>query len=278
MCAMNLPLLPGLATDAAISDGEFRAIKRFIFEAAGISLSDAKKALVSGRLAKRLRAHGLGSYAAYVKLIGRDAAERQAALDLLTTNETYFFREPQHFEFLKSHVLPRHPAGEPFRVWSAASSSGEEAYSIAMLLDDKLGRTPWEVVGTDISTHVLEQCRVGRYPLERARNIPKEYLGRYCLRGTGPEEGFLLVDKSLRSRLRFLHANLNTHLPAVGKFDVIFLRNVMIYFENATKASLVARLLDHLRPGGWLLIGHSESLHGVNDTVKQLRPTIYQKP
>jgi chemotaxis protein methyltransferase CheR len=261
-----------------LDDGEFRAIRVFLFDAAGISLSDAKKALVGARLGKRLRAHGLGSYTAYLQLLRYDGAERQIALDLLTTNETYFFREPQHFEFLQDQVLPQHRRGDTFRVWSAAASSGEEPYSIAMLLDDKLGKSPWEVVGTDISTQMLGQCRLGRYTLERARNIPKEYLRKYCLKGTGPEEGFLLVERGLQARLRFVHANLNGTLPDVGKFDVIFLRNVMIYFETATKSSLVARLLGHLRPGGWLFIGHSECMHGVNDTVRQLRPAIYQKP
>ncbi len=149
--------------DVPLSDGEFQAVRDFILRAAGISLSPAKKALVGARLGKRLRAHGLDTYTAYLKLIGHDGAERQVALDFLTTNETYFFREPQHFDFLQEEILPRRRQGEPFRVWSAASSSGEEAYSIAMLLDDKLGQSPWEVVGTDISTQVLIQCRVGRY-------------------------------------------------------------------------------------------------------------------
>lgn len=264
--------------EVPLGDGEFNAIRRFIFEAAGISLSDAKKALVSGRLGKRLRAHGLTSYAAYLKLIGTDPRERQAALDLLTTNETYFFREPAHFDFLKREILPHRRHHEPFRVWSAASSSGEECYSIAMLLEDELSHAPWEVVGTDISTQMLDKCRLARYPLERAQHIPKDYLRRFCLKGTGPEDGFLLVNRQLRQKLRFVHANLNAQLPPLGEFDLIFLRNVMIYFETATKRGVVARLLQHLRPGGWLFIGHSESLHGVCESLRQVRPAIYQKP
>jgi chemotaxis protein methyltransferase CheR len=264
--------------DVPIADAEFKAVQKFIFAAAGISLSDAKKALVSGRLGKRLRAHGLASFAAYLKLIGEDAKERQTALDLLTTNETYFFREPPHFDYLKRQILPHRTPGVPFRVWSAASSSGEECYSIAMLLDDQLGTAPWEIVGTDISTQMLDKCRAGRYPLERTQHIPRDYLRNYCLKGTGPEDGYLLVNRHLRSKVRFLHANLNAQLPQLGEFDVIFLRNVMIYFENATKRSLVARLLTHLRRGGWLFIGHSESLHGINESVRQIRPAIYQKP
>lgn len=274
---MQRPMDTFSDSNAQISDMEFKAVQRFIFDAAGITLSDAKKALVSGRLVKRLRAYNLDNFSAYLKLIDQDAGERQVALDLLTTNETYFFRELQHFDFMRSEILPKRKPGEPFRVWSAASSSGEEPYSIAMVLDDVLGLAPWEVVGTDISTRMLEKCRLGRYPLERARNIPPTYLQRYCLKGTGPEDGYLMVEKRLRSRMRFLHANLNGKLPTVGDFDLIFLRNVMIYFENQTKRELIGRLLGHLRPGGWLFIGHSESLHGITETVRLVRPAIYRK-
>lgn len=234
--------------------------------------------MVGGRLGKRLKAHGLTSYSSYIRLLGQDAKEYQMALDLLTTNETYFFREPQHFEFLTKHILPSYEENKPFRVWSAASSSGEEPYSIAMLLDDRLRQKPWEIVGTDISSRMLEKCRVGRYPLERTTHIPRSYLNRYCLKGVGPEQGFLLVEKELRKKVSFIYANLNGQLPSLGKFHVIFLRNVMIYFDNETKRKLVARLLSHLHAGGWLFIGHSESLHSINDGVKQVQPAIYQKP
>lgn len=268
----------GTTFEKPITDREFHAVRRFLFEASGIALSDAKKLLVSSRLGKRLRAREVADYSAYLKLLAEDEQERQVALDLLTTNETYFFREPQHFDFLRGEILPRHRLGRTFRVWSAACSSGEEAYSIAMLLDHDLATTPWEVVGTDISTRMLDKCRAGRYPMERAQGIPKEYLRRYCLMGTGPEQGFLLVDRPLRQHLSFLHANLNGRLPEVGEFDVIFLRNVMIYFEADTKRSLIGHLLHHLRPGGWLFIGHSESLHGIDTSLKPVHPAIYRKP
>lgn len=264
--------------DIPISPKEFQGVQRFIFDAAGITLSDAKKALVTGRLAKRLQTHCLKNYGDYLRLLSQDPTERQCALDLLTTNETYFFREPPHFDFLREKVLPKRQPGQTFRVWSAASSSGEECYSIAMLLDDCLGTAPWEVVGSDISTRMLARCRTGRYSMDRIEGIPREYLRRYCLKGTGPEEGYLLVSRNLRQKLRFEHVNLNGALPELGLFDVIFLRNVMIYFENATKRQLVTRLTQHLKPGGWLFIGHSESLHGINESLRQIRPAIYQKP
>jgi len=260
-----------------LHENEFSAIQHFIFTSAGISLSASKKILVAGRLGKRLRVNGLNSYSAYLTLIGEDSAERQIALDMLTTNETYFFREPQHFDYLRTHILPLRTRSEPFRVWSAASSSGEESYSIAMLLESELGGGHWEILGTDISTQMLEKCRLGRYPLARAQHIPREYLQRYCLKGVGQEEGFLLVQRQLRSNLRFLHANLNAPLPDIGEFELIFLRNVMIYFDNQTKQGLVERIQDHLRPGGFVFIGHSESLHGIRHNLRQIRPAIYQK-
>jgi chemotaxis protein methyltransferase CheR len=269
---------PPPGADTPLSDADLKAVQKFIFEAAGITLDNSKRMLISGRLSKRLRFHGLARFADYLKLIVRDDHERQVALDLLTTNETYFFREPQHFDFLRHEVIPNRRRGDAFRVWSAACSSGEEPYSIAMLLDDELGTAPWEVVGTDISTRVLESCRRGRYPLERAQHIPQAYLKTYCLKGVGPEDGFLLVEKHLRQKIHFLHGNLNGRLPNVGQFDVVFLRNVMIYFDGDTKRKLIQRLLSHIVPGGWLFIGHSETLNGINDQVRQMKPAIYQKP
>lgn len=264
--------------DLHLSDGDLRAVQKFIYDAAGITLDNSKRTLIGGRLNKRLRYHGLHKFGDYLNLIAINPHERQIALDLLTTNETYFFREPQHFDFLRSQILPNRNRNHPFRVWSAACSSGEEVYSIAMLLDEELCQSRWEVIGTDISTRVLEACQRGRYVMERAQHIPEHYLKSYCLKGMGPEEGFLLVDKRIRKNVKFLHANLNGQLPNLGQFDVIFLRNVMIYFDPETKRKLIARLLNHLPSGGWLFVGHSETLNGINSHVRQVRPAIYQKP
>jgi chemotaxis protein methyltransferase CheR len=263
----------------AITDQEFAQFQKFIFESAGITLSAAKKALVSGRLARRLDAHNANSYGDYFRLLasGKAPQEVQMAIDLLTTNETYFFREPKHFDFLRRQVMS-FPVSQPLRIWSAAGSTGEEAYSIAMLLEDLRGAHPWEVVASDISARVLARARAGHYPMERARNVPQDYLRRFCLKGEGEQEGTLLVEKNLRNKVRFLQVNLNETLPNIGTFDVVFLRNVLIYFNAGTKRSVVARALSVLRPGGWLLIGHSESLHGVNDSVRAVAPSIYRKP
>ena len=265
---------------AALKDDEFRQFQSWLRRIAGISLSPEKKALVHGRLSKRLKHHELRSYGDYFRLLthASQAAELQIALDLLTTNETYFFREPKHFDFLRTQVLPKARPGQPFRLWCAASSSGEEPYTLAMTLADGLPTTPWEIVASDISSRVLETARSGHYPLERAHNIPKHLLSKYCLRGTGSQEGTFLVERSLRSRVQFMQINLNNALPRLGEFDVIFLRNVMIYFDMDTKREVVARMLPLLKPGGHFIVSHSESLNGITELLKVVAPSIYRKP
>jgi chemotaxis protein methyltransferase CheR len=268
-----------LAAPPSISDQEFAHFQRFIFEAAGITLADSKKLLVSSRLGSRVQHHELGSFAQYFRLLnsGTAPAEVQIAIDLLTTNETYFFREPRHFEFLEKQLAAMPARQQPLRIWSAAGSTGEEAYSIAMLLEDRFQGRPWEIVASDISTRVLDRARAGHYPMERARNVPRAYLQRFCLKGTGKQQDTLLVDRSLRSKVSFLQINLNDRLPAIGTFDFVFLRNVLIYFNTQTKQEVVARALSVLQPGGWLFIGHSENLNGISDAVKPAAPSIYRK-
>ena len=213
-----------------LTDLEFAHFQRFIYDAAGITLSDSKKILVKGRLSKRLDYWKLNSFSEYLRLLksGDQVLEVQTAVDLLTTNETFFFREMKHFDFLRKVVLEARGNRQTYRVWSAASSSGEEAYSIAMVLADCLTDAPWEVVGTDISTRVLQRARRGHYPLERTTHIPVPYLKRFCLKGIDAQLGTLLVERSLRARVHFQHMNLNLTLPVIGQFDVIFLRNVLI--------------------------------------------------
>lgn len=262
-----------------ITDTEFGHFQRFIYDAAGISLSAGKKALVCGRLAKRLQARQLQSFSEYFKLLkSGDAGEVQTAVDLLTTNETYFFREPKHFELLRDLAQHHRSRGTPMRVWSAACSSGEEPYSIAMVLADVIGDSGWELVGSDISTRVLERSRLGHYPLERTRHIPLAYLKRFCLRGMGEQAGTLLVERSLRQKVQFRQINLNEPLPATPPFDVVFLRNVMIYFNVETKRQVVARIVSQIKPGGYFVIGHSESLNDISNAVVPVAPSIYRKP
>ena len=263
---------------SVLSDEEFARFRRFLHAEAGISLADGKQALVCGRLAKRLAARELSSFGEYLRLIDSGLApqERQTAVDLLTTNETYFFREPRHFAFLAEQVRRHGGARPPFRVWSAAGSTGEEAYSIAMVLEDAIpGR--WEVLASDISARVLEYARSGHYSTARIDNVPASYRQRFCLKGRGAQDGSLLIERRLRQTVHFQQINLNASLPHVGQFDVVFLRNVLIYFNPETKSRVVGRVLNALKPGGHLLIGHSDSLAQVDSRIEAVAPAIYRK-
>jgi chemotaxis protein methyltransferase CheR len=268
------------AQRVSITDKEFTQFQRFIFDAAGITMSDAKKALVSGRLARRLEHCGVDSYGEYFRLLqsGTNEDEVQEAVDLLTTNETYFFREPKHFELLRARAKAAQAAGQPFRVWSAACSSGEEPYSIAMVLADVMGADgPWEVLGSDICTRVLRKAQSAHYPMDRARHLPPDYLRRFCLKGQGPQQGTLLVASSLRRRVQFGQVNLNKALPHLGQFDLVFLRNVMIYFNADTKRGVVERIMKTLKTDGLLVIGHAESLGDVTREAVALAPSLYRR-
>jgi chemotaxis protein methyltransferase CheR len=278
VAARVTPFIQPVPSPPAISEQEFRLFQRFIHEAAGIAISSEKKALVE-RLAPRLQARQLGSYAAYFQLLasGEAPAEVETAVDLLTINETYFFREGKHFDLLRRVASSERSRAEIFRVWSAASSTGEEAYSIAMVLADCLNGLAWEVLGSDISARVLACARIGHYPMQRARHIPEEYLKRFCLKGVGEQEGTLLVQRPLRSRVRFMQVNLNAGLPQLGLFDVIFLRNVLIYFNENTRRQVVERLLTALKPDGYFLIGHAESLHQIGAALERVAPSTYRR-
>jgi chemotaxis protein methyltransferase CheR len=234
-----------------------------------------------GRLDRRLRRHELSSYTEYFQLLSSPEGmdEAQIAIDLLTTNETYFFREQQHFDRLPS-LLPdqKSSRGRTIRIWSAASSSGEEAYTIALTLADCLPNQPWEVVGSDISTRVLQTARRCLYPIDAVDRIPEHLRRAHCLKGRDEHDGMFTLRAPLRQRVAFIQANLTKPLPDLGLFDVVFLRNVMIYFSTETKAALLQRITEVLRPGGHLLIGHAESLQGLSSELSIVVPSIYQKP
>lgn len=261
----------------AITHTEFSQFQRLIFDIAGISMSESKKVLLVGRLSKRLRHLGFSRFSEYYSHVKdkRNNDELQTMVDALTTNETYFFREPQHFEFLRKRA--GECGGSTFRVWSAAASSGEEAYSIAMVLGEALGDSSWEVVGTDISSRVLDKAKRGHYSLERTDGIPNAMLKRYCLKGMGEHEGTLLICKALRDRVRFLYSNLMAPRKDIGVFDVIILRNVMIYFNNDTKRKVITNLVPYLKADGHFIVGHSESLNGLTNELAIVQPTIYRR-
>ncbi len=261
-----------------ISNRAFEKLTALVKHHSGIHLADSKKQLVVGRLSKRLRHLNLVDYEAYHDHCIASPEELETMINTITTNETSFFRESHHFDFMRDEILP-HVRTAPFRVWSAAASIGAEGYSIAMELDNALTQRAieWEVLGTDINTEVLKQASEGLYPIRFSDQIDESYLKRYCLRGTGKYEGEFLIDDYLRSKVHFHSANLMETIPSdLGKFDVIFLRNMLIYFDNDNKKRIVQNVLRVLKPGGYLFIGHAETIGHITDSVRQIRPTIYK--
>lgn len=264
----------------SITDTEFNQFRDLIYRIAGIKLADTKKVLLVGRLARRLRHHQMSNFSDYFRLVSSpgQANELQEMVDLLTTNETYFFREPAHFEFLKT-LVSGHPPGRSFDVWSAASSTGEEIYTIAMVLADKLGLSGnWTVTGSDLSTKVLAVAQRGSYVLDRTRGLSEDYRRKYCQPCSSGDPGSFEIKPDIKRHTRFMQVNLNRSLPPMNRFNLIFVRNVMIYFDANTKRQVVERLVSRLQPGGHLIVGHSESLAGLTETLQQLKPTIYQLP
>ncbi len=262
-----------------IKTAEFNKIKNTIYDIAGIQLKPEKISLVENRLAKRIRLFHLKSYNEYYEMAMNDAKELQVMVNLLTTNETSFFREMRHFDFLKEKILPQVNTSN-FRVWSAACSNGAEGYSIAMVLDEYFSKqfTPWEILLSDINEPVVEKARLGVYPMRFADNIAQKYLKKYCLKGVNAQEGSFLIKEQLKTNMSYTNINLNTELSSdIGEFDVIFLRNILIYFDNDKKREIVENVVTRLKKGGYLFIGHSETLNKITDILKLVQPTVYIK-
>ncbi len=265
-----------------ISDAEFIRFRDFIYDQAGIRLSDDKKVFVTSRLNKRLRHYSITSFGTYFDLMNESGREKeqQIVIDLLTTNETTFFREPKHFDFLENEIIPNINRNKMFRVWSAASSTGKEAYSLAMMLDDKLNNNLWEILGSDINHTVLQEAMLGLYLQDRIDGIPKDYLKKYCFKGKDEFEGKLLIDQSLIDRVKFIYVNLTSALPLneLGTFQLILLRNVLIYFDTETKSKIIKQVALRLESGGFLFIGHAEAIKGFTHGLIRISPSIYKKP
>jgi chemotaxis protein methyltransferase CheR len=281
----NRPKL-GVA-ESPLTDEDYQFLCQLVYERSRIHLGPDKRVLVTSRLAKRLRHHGIESYHEYCNLLrsphGED--ELQILIDRISTNHTHFFRELKHFDFLRDTIIPQWQSEprrkEPFRIWSAASSTGEEAYSIAIHLAELFAPAEsnrWQIEGTDISTRVLEVAERGIYESDRLNCVTPEVLHRYFQRGMKEWAGQLRVKEELRRQVHFQHLNLlEGNYPFSHPFDLIFCRNVMIYFDRPTQETLVRLLAEKLVPGGHLLVGHSESLSGVRHTLKLVRPAIYLK-
>lgn len=269
----------------SVKPKDFLLFQAMIYREAGIWLSEAKSALLTGRLSKRLRVLGLRNFAEYYQRVDADDEERRTMLDAITTNETHFFREPRHFDYLSQHVFPRwHQEAATghrptrIRVWSAGCSSGEEPYSLAMLLLKHFGTERWEleVLATDISTRVLEKAREAVYPIEKMKDIPQEYLRAYMLKGRGEDKGFMKAGPELHRVVRFARVNLHADsYPLQGCLDLIFCRNVLIYFDQKSKEKVINGIVRHLSPSGLLFVGHSEHLGGMVPSLRTVAPTIH---
>lgn len=262
----------------------YQYIIDLIYQRCRIQLHDGKEQLIKARLGKRMRHHGSASLTEYCDFLRTRAAEDEFTLvtDALTTNFTSFLREQDHFEFMVQQGLPAvlTKGLRRFNVWSAASSSGEEAYSIAMYLAEHFPlaqRWDWRITGSDISTKVLASARRGVYAEERISKIPQAWLRKYFQIGMGKWEGHYRVKSDLAERVTFLQVNLIESYAHSQPFELIFCRNVMIYFDRPTQEQLVNRLCQFLVPHGYLLIGHSESLTGLKVPLRCARPSIYQR-
>jgi chemotaxis protein methyltransferase CheR len=270
------------------TESEFNRFTTMVYTVAGISLNESKRALVTRRLNARLKQLGIEGLDEYVEFIETDesGSEMVACLDLIATNETHFFREQPHFDYLVNSVFPRWireaAAGHRsklIRVWSAACSTGQEPYSIAMLLLEHFSASDgWEldIQASDISTHALDVAMRGDWPVEKAKEIPEELLQRYMLRGVGSNIGRMRVVRDLREMIHFSRVNLNEETyPITGTFDLVFCRNVLIYFSQEGRKSVIERLTDRLVPDGLLFVGHAESLHQHRTRLRAVLPTVY---
>jgi len=275
-------LTPTLAGDVRLSDGDLARIVRLVYERSGITLHTGKRALVLARLQKRLRASGFTNFRDYLRHVESDPSgvEVTALLDAIATNHTSFFREPQHFEFLRSTIVPSH-GDAPIRIWSAACSSGEEPVTIAITLLDALASNQQQprirILASDLSTKALNIATAGIYKMERVASIPIDTLRRHFERGLGSHAGHARVATHVRRLIEYRQLNFLEAGELGERFDVVFCRNVMIYFDREIQQRVVSLLERHVVPGGHLFISHSESLNGISHGLRWVAPAIYQR-
>ena len=274
--------------DLALTDDDFTRLRRLIHEEAGITLAPWKRGLVRGRLARRLEELGLRTFAEYHARLVDDASRDELThfINAMTTNKTEFFREPHHFDYVRDAWLPsrgpcRRRTDRRLRLWSAGCSTGEEPYTLAMTLLDAIDVTVgWDIriLATDIDTDVLAHAEQAVYATEQLTPVPSALVRRYFLRGTGERSGLVRVKPDVRALVTFRHLNvLDDPWPMHGRFDAIFCRNVLIYFDRATQQRVLSRLVHQLADGGMLFLGHSETVHGMVEGLTPAGATIYRR-
>jgi chemotaxis protein methyltransferase CheR len=263
-----------ITNEVELKDNEFIVIQKLLFDECGINLNDSKKTMVATRLFKRLNHYQVNSYADYIKIVHISQKEKAEFINALSTNETYFFRETAHFDFLTELASKN----DSLKVWSAAASMGAEAYSISFILDHYLDKNKWAVYGSDINTEVLNIAAKGLYPFKWADKIPEPYRSQYCLKGSGRYENKMLIDRPLLENINFFRHNLLENSLEIGEFDVIFLRNVLLYFNEETKLKVINNILPNLKKNGYLIISLTETFQDKDvDTLEFIGHNIYQK-
>jgi chemotaxis protein methyltransferase CheR len=274
-----------------MSEKDFRRFRDFIYDQCGINLMPKKKTMLTSRLSKRLRDLGMSSFAEYFDYVTSSsggAEELIRMINAVSTNKTDFFREPKHFDFLITQALPhlvrsrRATSNRRFNVWSAGCSSGEEPYTLAMVLSEffrTTGTGEFSIYATDISTKVLAIAQKGIYPEGAVGPVPGQLKQKYLMRGKDSQEGFCRIVPELRKYVRFQRLNLieGRHFGLRIEMDIIFCRNVIIYFDRKTQIQLFEKFYNQLKPGGYLFIGHSETLHGINDQFVPVGVAVYRK-
>jgi chemotaxis protein methyltransferase CheR len=271
-----------------LSDSDFKRLSEFIYKNYGIKMPKEKRTMLEGRLMKRLRAHKMNGYADYCDYVfSPEGMESEVIhmINVISTNKTDFFREPAHFEFLFQTVLPefyKQNRNESLKIWSSACSSGEEAYTLAMVINEfgaSSGSTPlYHIFGTDISSDILAKAQMGIYKDERISDVLSSYKRRYFMSNKDPQKRLVRVVPELRKNTSFMRVNLmDSNYPVRDQFHVIFCRNVLIYFDRPTQEAVINKLCDHLLPGGYFFLGHSESATGMQVPLTPLRPTIFRR-
>jgi chemotaxis protein methyltransferase CheR len=278
---MNEPLATRVSAEHILRPADFERIRSMTYDFCGLNL-EGKQALVESRLVSRVRELSLPSFHQYCDYVQQEptGSAFTAMIDALTTNHTGFFREARHFEFLCETVLPDVPLDRPICIWSAACSSGEEPYTIAFSVLACLGTQAYDrlaITATDISTRVLRTAATGVYPVSSLKSLPGEMLRTCLLKGSGSYAGHCMVKSEIRKLVQFHQLNLLEDCSFLGPFHVIFCRNVMIYFDQQTQQGVVDRLVSRLHPGGYLFIGHAESLNHIDHPLKYISSAIYRK-
>ena len=268
-------------TTVELNDGQFKKVSQIVYRICGINLKEGKEALVRARLMKRVRALHLGSIDAYIKYIESDegVGELTSMVDAMTTNKTGFFREAEHFNFLREKILPE-IKGSKMRFWSAACSSGEEPFTLAITLRESITNIDARdclILATDISRRILEKARLAVYGQDSIRDLPVPLIRKYFNRITNGADPTFQIKDHIRGLVRLAYLNLMDPWPMKGPFNVIFCRNVMIYFDRSTQQTLINRFWDLLAPGGYLFVGHSEGLSGVSHKFNYVQPATYRK-